>query len=196
MSNLFKICMFVTSFIPLWISILFIEVMSLIEKTKYFWSEVIMLTLIIVILPLSVFVMISFLRKKETEAGEPYEIVNAKQEKGLTSEFLLSYILPLFAFDFTEWKSVVLFWIYFLILAFLCIRNDNVYANLVLEKMHYKFYECDLLYSARDLNKSKQFLVMSKEPLASLEGTIYITSLNKPFYVHNHKSIFCAEETS
>ena len=42
MSNLFKICMFVTSFIPLWISILFIEVMSLIEKTKYFWSEIIM----------------------------------------------------------------------------------------------------------------------------------------------------------
>ena len=97
MSNLFKICMFVTSFIPLWISILFIAVMSLIEKTKYFWAEVIMLALIIAILPVSVFVMISFLRKKETEVGEPYEIVNAKQEKGLTSEFLLSYILPLFA---------------------------------------------------------------------------------------------------
>ena len=136
MSNLFKVCMFVTSFIPLWISIFFIEVMSLIEKTKYFWSEIIMLTLIILVLPISIFVMIRFLGKKENEAGEPYEIVNAKQEKGLTSEFLLSYILPLFAFDFTEWKSVVLFWIYFLILAFLCIRNDNVYANLVLEKMH------------------------------------------------------------
>ena len=35
MSNLFKVCMFVTSFIPLWVSIFFIEVMSLIEKTKY-----------------------------------------------------------------------------------------------------------------------------------------------------------------
>lgn len=196
MSNLFKICMFVTSFIPLWISILFIEVMSLIEKTKYFWSEIIMLVLIIVILPISVFIMAKFLGRKEAESGEPYEIVNAKQEKGLTSEFLLSYILPLFAFNFTEWKSVVLFLIYFLILAFLCIRNDNVYANLVLEKMHYKFYDCKLLYKARDINESKQFLVMSKEPLASLKGTIYITSLNKPFYVHNHKSIFCAEETS
>lgn len=83
MSNLFKICMFVTSFIPLWISILFIEVMSLIEKTKYFWSEVIMLALIIVILPLSVFVMIRFLRRKETEAGEPYVVlpVSVSSEK-------------------------------------------------------------------------------------------------------------------
>ena len=68
MSNLFKVCMFVTSFIPLWISIFFIEVMSLIKKTKYFWSEIIMLTLIILVLPISIFVMIRFLGKKENEA--------------------------------------------------------------------------------------------------------------------------------
>lgn len=36
MSNLFKVCMFVTSFIPLWISIFFIEVMSLIKKQNTF----------------------------------------------------------------------------------------------------------------------------------------------------------------
>ena len=68
-----------------------------------------------------------------------YVIVSAVQEKGITSEFLLSYILPLFAFDFTLWSGCVEFLIYYVILAFLCIRNNNVYANLWLEVFGYKF---------------------------------------------------------
>ena len=35
MSNLFKVCMFVTSFIPLWISIFFIEVVSLLSFKEF-----------------------------------------------------------------------------------------------------------------------------------------------------------------
>ena len=36
-------------------------------------------------------------------------INDAKESKTITAEFLLSYILPLFAFDFTQWDEVVKF---------------------------------------------------------------------------------------
>ena len=48
------------------------------------------------------------------------------------------------AFDFTELKSVVLFVIYYGMLSFLCIRNNNVYTNIFLEFKKYKMFTCKL----------------------------------------------------
>lgn len=72
------------------------------------------------------------------------KIKKAIRAKELSSEFLLAYILPMIAFDFTKLKSVVLFVIYFSTLAFLCIRNNNVYTNIWFEFKGYKMYLCDL----------------------------------------------------
>ena len=47
-------------------------------------------------------------------------------------------------FNFAELKSVVLFAICFVMLAFLCIRNSNVYTNIGLEFKRYKIFLCDL----------------------------------------------------
>lgn len=43
----------------------------------------------------------------------------------ITAEYLLSYILPLFAFDFTKWDEVVKFLIFFLTFSYLCIRHGH-----------------------------------------------------------------------
>lgn len=113
-----------------------------------------------------------------------YKVIDAKQEKGITSEFLLSYVLPLFAFDFTRWDGVVQFLIYFIVLAFLCYRNNNVYANIILELKKYKFYDCELIWSPEPNRKPIQAMVLSKNNLHSQKGnTIEIATLNKPFYL-------------
>lgn len=50
---------------------------------------------------------------KNNSGSSDYEILSAEQINGITSEFLLAYVLPLFAFDFTTWIGVVEFLVYF-----------------------------------------------------------------------------------
>lgn len=134
MNRLFKYAMFFTAFIPLWITILFLDIMSITDETNnYIGSEVVGIGCIAIGLFLSAIIIFCSMRGVRSQNYTKYKILSAEQEKGITSEFLLSYILPLFAFDFTRWVSVFEFLIYFVILAFLCVRNNNVYANLLKE---------------------------------------------------------------
>ncbi len=72
------------------------------------------------------------------------KIIKARKANKLSSEFLLAYILPMIAFDFDKLKSVIMFIIYFSVLAFLCLRNNNIYTNILLEFKGYKIYNCDI----------------------------------------------------
>ncbi|MGL5259315.1 MAG: hypothetical protein ACRC7V_04325 [Lachnospiraceae bacterium] len=188
MSLLFKLCMYITSFLPLWISILFIEIMSIIFNSENVVVEYTMIIIVSASFILATTIMLVFLKKKTEEGPEVYTLKKAIKEKGLTLEYLLSYILPLFAFDFTEWKSMVLFLVYFLTLAFLCIRNDNVYANIILEIKKYSFYTCEIEKideegDNQDDKNCKSIVIISKQPLAAKGGNISVVSLNKPFYL-------------
>ena len=67
------------------------------------------------------------------------------------------------AFDFSDLQNVVLFAVYFFVLAILCIRNSNVYTNIFLEFKGYRMYECDIKCSV--LNSDHEYrnsLVISK----------------------------------
>ena len=48
------------------------------------------------------------------------------------------------AFDFGDLQNLSLFLIYFAVLAFLCIRNNNIYTNIFLEFKGYRMFICDL----------------------------------------------------
>lgn len=185
MNRLFKVAMFFTAFIPLWITVLFIDTMSIVDKSNSsIGSEVIGISCIIISLLLSAIIIFCSMRGVQARNYTKYKILAVEQEKGVTSEFLLSYILPLFAFDFTKWVSVVEFLIYFLILAFLCVRNNNVYANLLFEVKRYKFYTCEMQWVAETGATPIQMTVISKKPLTAYKGnTIEVAALNKPFYL-------------
>lgn len=184
MGKFFKIAMFITSFIPLWITILFIDVISIIKKNQYLITEIIGIAVIFVILSMSILIIVLSMKSITLSSYKIYKIEAATQEKGITSEFLLSYVLPLFAFDFTQWDSVVQFLIYFFILAFLCIRNNNVYANLIFECLNYKFYTCDLIWAPEPNTPAIQAIVISNSNLCAMKGnTIDVAPLNKPFYI-------------
>ena len=163
MDRKFKWNMFITSFIPLWLSIMVSDIWNIVESGIKTWRycDPICLNIfnicrenwvcIFIILVIGILMMISiisinrFLRDKENNNHPPkIKIKKAIRANKLSSEFLLAYILPMIAFDFAEFKSVVLFVIYFGMLAFLCIRNSNVYTNIWLEIKGYRMYLCDL----------------------------------------------------
>jgi len=185
MNKLFKVTMFFTAFIPLWITVVFLDAMSIADKTNCnIVSEVMGIGCIITGLIASAIIILCSMRGVKDRDYKKYKILSVEQEKGITSEFLLSYILPLFAFDFTEWVSIVEFLIYFLILAFLCVRNNNVYANLLFEIKKYKFYSCEMQWVAETDTTPIQMMVISKMPLTAHKGnTIEVAALNKPFYL-------------
>ena len=70
-------------------------------------------------------------------------------------EFLVAYVLPLIAFDFKSLVGIVLFLIYFSVLAFLSIRNNYIYINIYLEFKKYKMYNCDITRNV--INKAKSY---------------------------------------
>lgn len=185
MNKLFKAAMFFTSFIPLWITIVFLDIMSIIDKMNTnIKTEVIGICCIVAGLITSAIIIFHSMRSVTDNDYTKYKILTVEQEKGITSEFLLSYILPLFAFDFTKWNSVIEFLIYFLILAFLCIRNNNVYANLLFEVKNYKFYTCEMQWIAEPKTTPIQMMIISKKPLTAYKGNIIeVATLNKPFYL-------------
>lgn len=105
--------------------------------------------------------MLSF-NKKNADGSQEYTIDDIEEEKALSAEYLLSYILPLFAFDFTVWHQVVLFLVFFFVLAFLCIRHNYFSVNILLELFGYRFYRCTL-QNEDGVSISK--VVISKERL-------------------------------
>lgn len=184
MGKYFKIAMFVSSFLPLWITIGFIDVLNIIRKEENLYVEIIGVSAIVILLFLSFIIIKSSIKNVNEYDYEPYKILEVIQEKGITSEFLLSYVLPLFAFDFTMWEGVVQFLIYFFVLLFLCVRNNNVYANIIFEILGYKFYACELKYIPEPDTTSIQVMIISKANLCANKGnSIEIAVLNKPFYL-------------
>ena len=187
----FKWDMFVTSFIPLWISIIIFDIWDLVnyaiasypkekmplEKLLPFMCgniiQIVSIIIIIIVVTFSIYGMNKFLRDQENSRQNPTgTILKAKKANKLSSEFLLAYILPLIAFDFSNLKSIALFLTYFAILAFLCIRNNNIYTNIMLEFKKYRIYSCDIQRPAPGNQTSIYYdsLMISKEDLTSLEN--------------------------
>lgn len=201
----FKWDMFITSFIPLWVSILFTDIWNLVvnfleswDSKLGFWKNisqcicsnlllVISILVIIIIVVVSILGANSFIKKLNNSTNiSRGKIINARKANKLSSEFLLAYILPMIAFEFDELKSVILFLIYFAVLAFLCIRNNNIYTNILLEFKGYKMYNCDI--ECVVLNRTKVYsdsIIISPEDLTinennrvkywDFENYIYIT---------------------
>lgn len=179
MSKIFYLCLYHTSFAPLWISILFIDIKSCIENSLNLWTEYISIGCIL----LSFFVAVIVLRTALNTNGERgttlHWLVSATEEKSITAEYLLSYILPLFAFDFTQWSQVVLFLIFYLTLGFLCIRHYYFSVNIILEIADFRFYTCML---ENEDEQKMELRILSRRHLNGCIGeTLYLKSINNEY---------------
>lgn len=147
MLRLFQPCLFFLSFLPLWLSVAFLDGMSIWGSKTNLWTEIISLVLLALGTVVSSIVVVMQMRRQHQKTlgscDKPI-IKSATKQKAVTAEYLISYILPLFTFEFTQWKEVVLFLIFFVTLAILCLKHHYVYANIVLELRRYTCYDCTL----------------------------------------------------
>lgn len=187
----FKWDMFVTSFIPLWLSIIVIDVWTIVLFILANWNrkeklsdnlmnvlygnyiQLVSIAVISVLVLVSIIGINSFLEKKLIKDKKHLpkgKIEKATKANKLSSEFLLAYILPMIAFDFGNPQNLVLFIIYFSVLAYLCIRNNNIYTNILLEFKGYRIYTCDLTCKVLDDRTYHDSIVISKSDLTQEEG--------------------------
>lgn len=176
MSKLVSSCLYFTSFLPLWISILFVDVKSYIENTENLFTEKISISCILIASIFSLVILLFSFRINSKEGSTKFILEKATTEKTITSEYLLSYTLPLFAFDFTKWDQVVLFLIFFLTLGFLCIRHNYFSVNMCLEILKYNLFTCELKNEDGTVIQKK---IISHRTLTLCKGKfIYLKSLN------------------
>ena len=94
------------------------------------------------------------------------------------------------AFDFSNLKDVILFVTLFLTLAFLCIRNQNIYTNLFLEFLGYQMFYIDLKEDINDESSivRENILFLSKEDLRlRINGEITYYQINNFIYINLDK---------
>lgn len=179
MSKLFSLSLYHTSFLPLWVSILFIDIKSILEKDAHLTTEIISVSCILISMLIAVAVLLLVLCTKGKEGASQQTLISVKEEKSITAEYLLSYILPLFAFDFTRWDQVVLFLIFYLTLGFLCVRHNFFSVNIMLELAHYRFYSCHV--SNEDNRETEQTILSHRRLNNCIGETIYLQSLNNEY---------------
>lgn len=182
MSKLFSASLFFVSFLPLWISIFFMDLLSISKSTAYKTTEIISMACILIATVISLIIVYRELHNRGKEGARQYTLVVAKEEKLITAEYLCSYILPLLAFDFTLWHQVVLFLVFFSMLFCLCIRHNYYCINIALEIARYRLYRCCLINNDTITTEK---LVLSKQRLNDAIGSdLYISALNNDYNLH------------
>ncbi len=131
------------------------------------WTEWISIGCILICAVICLTVLLFSISAEGRNGSITYRLNSAKEQKSITAEYLLSYILPLFAFDFTHWDQVILFLIFFGILGFLCIRHNYFSVNIILEVANFRFYECSL---KNDDGIEIETLILSNRKLNSMYG--------------------------
>ena len=120
------------------------------------------------------------LRTIGKEGSEIYTIKDVHEEKTVATEYLLSLILPMLAFDFTRWDQVVLFLIYYIVLAFLCIKHNLLVANVILEVARYRFYH---IVASKDYGVVVERNVITRARLINTkEDNVYLVPINDDWY--------------
>lgn len=181
MSALLSFSLFFVSFLPLWISILFIDIKSVfIDRTQYPFTEWISIITIALGLILSMIIVLAAFLKKEYGSSGIYTLKEAKLNKTVTFNFMMTYIMPLMAFEFTEWAGAALFVFFFLVSWYFNQRYHVFSANLILELCGYRYYDCIL--QVVDVTRSdicKEYTLLSKRNLL-IQGQdeICVKSLN------------------
>lgn len=144
MSIPFSFSLFYLSFLPLWVSIVFVNVKSIWQQNENLMTEYISVPCIVILFFLSLGIVFGKFRELKKEDGDNHTLLKVREEKSITAEYLLAYILPLSAFDFTKWNEMILFLLLIIPLVCLNIRHHCFSVNIVLEIVKYRFYECEL----------------------------------------------------
>ena len=157
------------------------DIFSIVNGEINLWTEYVSIPLLIIVSICALACVKKGLNPIGRDNTQEYQLEIAREEKFLAAEFLMSFVFPLFAFDFTKYQSVLLFLVFFLIFGWLCIRHNYFCVNVILEVMGYKVYDCSYLtFGDSSIEKKKK--VISKRSLPQCGGDIIrVRGLNNEY---------------
>lgn len=174
-------CLYYTSFTPLWIAILFIDIKNIFTQKNNLYTEKISIIIIVILWSGSFLIILKQILIGNKENVEKYEIIEVEEAKDITNEYLLAYVFPLFAFDFTLWEGTLLFCLFFVCLGFLCIKHNYFSVNIVLEMMQYSFYKCQI--KNLDERQIEKNIISKKNLKINLGESINLKRINNEYMI-------------
>lgn len=151
-----KSILFITSYIPLYI-ILFIQYYDFNDSIL---KQPLLLTLAIIIV-VSFILLIVLLNKikKQKIMLRTIEIRNATMAKETNLTYLLSNIIPLIAFDFTDRQQIISFLIIFFVLLMMYVKYNLTSYNPTTEVLGYTNYFAEIYMNDKKIN---DIIILSK----------------------------------
>lgn len=157
LSTFSKSILFITSYIPLYI-ILFVQYYDF--SISLYKQPLLLILLIIIIVAILVLILFIVIIKKQKILIETVEVRNVKQLKESNLTYLLSNIIPLIAFDFTNRQQIVSFLIIFFVLLMMYAKYCLISYNPTTELLGYTSYSAEVCANNQ---KIRDITILSKE---------------------------------
>lgn len=137
--KMFKVNLFVSSYIPLYILIFINEleelnnksIISVYNKNPVFWRIIFILSIF------SIISLIMFFNFHHTRKENFKEVESINNE---VLNYFITYIIPLMTVDITKDSSILLNLIIFFIIGVYYVESDSIYLNILLIFLGYKVY--------------------------------------------------------
>ena len=142
MTILFNPSLFFSSFIPLWLVIIYMDAVSIYQNNSNILIETIIIPIISILILLSLTDMFLEIRHFKKFDGHKRIVCFAEKDKDILPTFIFSFALPLCAFNFTQYDGVISFLLFFIPIMIICIRNNIVFPNAALMIVGYNYYKC------------------------------------------------------
>ena len=157
MLSIFSIgVLFITSYIPLYI-ILFVQYLDF--SASLFKQPLLLILLIIILVSLIILKLFLHIIRKQKNLIKTVEIRNVRTMKESNLTYLLSNIIPLIAFDFTNRQQIASFLIIFLVLLMMYVKYCLIAYNPTTELLRYTNYLAEIY---KDDKKIADVIILSK----------------------------------
>lgn len=182
----FAICMYYLAFTPLWILVVLTDFFSIMDNEADLYTEKISIPVLFGAFLVALHIVRKELTSEKVDNVQPMYLKNVKEEKFAVAEFMMSFVFPMFAFDFTKYQGVLLFSVFFLIFGWLCIKHNYLCVNVVLEIMKYKIYDCECVNM--DKVKYEKKILSNRKLIEQSNITVLTRRINNEYLFDCGKS--------
>lgn len=164
--------MYYLAFTPLWILVVLTDIFSIMDNEADLYTEKISIPFLFGAFLVALHIVRKELTSEKVDNVQPMHLKNVKEEKFAVAEFMMSFVFPMFAFDFTKYQGILLFSVFFLMFGWLCIKHNYLCVNVVLEIMKYKIYDCECVNMDKIKYEKK---ILSNRRLIEQSNTTVLT---------------------
>ena len=178
--------MYYLAFTPLWILVVLTDIFSIMDNEADLYTERISIPFLFGAFLVALHIVRKELTSEKVDNVQPMHLKNVKEEKFAVAEFMMSFVFPMFAFDFTKYQGILLFSVFFLMFGWLCIKHNYLCVNVVLEIMKYKIYDCECVNM--DKIKYEKKILSNRRLIEQSNTTVLTRRINNEYLFDCGKS--------